>query len=94
MAKRHYTVRGNFPRQKADLVETIEAGSWPAALGQAARAMKLRLKGHRIKVASFTIEQVEVATAATVPAEQPILVPPIEEASSAAPGETPGPTGS
>ena len=59
MAKRSYIVRGNFPKQKVDQVETIEAGSWPAALGQAARVMKSRMKGMKVKVASFTLEQQE-----------------------------------
>ena len=59
MAGRTFTVRANFPVQGADLVETVTATSWPAALGAAARRMKRRMKGRRIRAASFTIEQVE-----------------------------------
>ena len=59
MAGRTFTVRANFPVQGTDLVETVTATSWPAALGAAARQMKRRMKGRRIKAASFTIEQQE-----------------------------------
>jgi len=60
MAK-SYTVRANFPTQGADLVQVVEAGGWPAALGLAARRMRNQLKGRRVKIASFTISQNEGA---------------------------------
>ena|ERR1700691_2583706 len=65
MPKRTYTVRANFPTQQTDLVETVTGGSWPVALGMAARAMKKRMKGSRISAASFTLEQVKIAPEAS-----------------------------
>ncbi|MGH9429695.1 MAG: hypothetical protein ACRD2L_25700 [Terriglobia bacterium] len=58
---RSYRIRANFPVQKAELVLDVQAGSWPAALGLAARKMKQQLKGRRVAAASFTIEQIQVA---------------------------------
>ena len=59
MSKRTFMVRASFPVQGADLVETVTAGNWPAALGLAARRLKQRMPGSRIRAASFTIEQVK-----------------------------------
>jgi hypothetical protein len=56
-----FKVVANFPTQKADLVEIVQGTSWTVALGRAARAMRKRLKGSRVRVASFVLEQVEVA---------------------------------
>lgn len=53
---RIWTIRANFPRQSSDLVEVVEAGSWPVAIGKAARAMKIRMKGSKITVMSLTME--------------------------------------
>ena len=87
MANRTYTIRGNFPRQGSDLVETVQAGTWPAALGLAARRMKQRMRGNRIKVASFTIEQVEAPAQAAAPVAEQASLP-----AAAAEQQTPAPT--
>ena len=80
MAKRHYVVRANFPKQGLDLCENIVAGGWPAALGQAARVMKRKMKGLKVKVASFTLEQQEqkvtVAPNSQVAEQMPIPTSP------------------
>ena len=87
MSKRTFTVRASFPVQGADLVETVETGNWTAALGMAARLMKRRMKGSRIRAASFTIEQVKSGseTGASVQEQQGAL--PIEASGLAAPAE-------
>lgn len=91
MSKRAFVVRANFPRQQADLVETVEAGNWAAAVGMAARRMKQRMKGNRIKAASFTVEQLAVVPLAVVPAEQqmlPEVAPAAAEPQAAAEGQS------
>ena len=65
MAKRTFQIRANFPLQGIDLVETVSATSWPAALGAAARKFKKGIKGRRIKAASFTLQQVEQVESVT-----------------------------
>lgn len=72
MAKRTFQIRANFPLQEIDLVETVSATSWPAALGAAARKFKRQIKGRRVKAASFTLQQVEVveSTSSIQPVEE------------------------
>ena len=80
MAKRTFQIRANFPLQDIDLVETVSATSWPAALGAAARKFKRTIKGRRIKAASFTLQQVEQVESSTPVSPEPEQQTLVEEA--------------
>lgn len=56
---RSWTIRGNF-HTIGEVVVTVSAGSWVAALGKGARALKAneQLKGKRIKALSLTLSEI------------------------------------
>lgn len=83
---RSWTIRGNF-HTIGEVVVTVSAGSWVAALGKGARALKAneQLKGKRIKALSLTLVE-QVAQAAAQPGVQGQL--PTSEPEAAAQSET------
>lgn len=66
---RSWTIRGNF-HTIGEVVVTVSAGSWVAALGKGGRALKAneQLKGKRIKALSLTL--IEIAAPAPQASEQ------------------------
>ncbi len=83
-----YRITASFPQQAIEVTVTVEANTWAAALGRAARIIKKspELKKRKVKALSLTCVKIEGPQVERTSGEQQAL--PVEPVAPAVPPQT------